>query len=163
MKYSKLKKLIKKSLTEVIEKDRYDRLIKEEPNTFQEMMFSEPNEEVSLKFRKLVIKLLKLRDDLNIHINENRITINSELSRLKNSKYQNDDYMSIEIIKETGFLFSYNNKRLAYRDKTIYDEILSEMKNIFEKVNKENFNEIYQTLLVDTGLSRETNLEDLLD
>jgi hypothetical protein len=37
------------------------------------------------------------------------------------------------------------------------------MKNIFEKVNKENFNEIYQTLLVDTGLSRETNLEDLLD
>jgi hypothetical protein len=163
MKYSKLKKLIKKSLTEVIEKDRYDRLIKEEPNTFQEMMFSEPNEDVSLKFRKLVIKLLKLRDDLNIHINENRITINSELSRLKNSKYQNDDYMSIEIIKETGFLFSYNNKRLAYRDKTIYDEILSEMKNIFEKVNKENFNEIYQTILVDTGLSREANLEDLLD
>jgi hypothetical protein len=82
--------------------------------------------------------------------------------RLKNSKYQNDDYMSIEIIKETGFLFSYNNKRLAYRDNTIYDEIISEMKNIFEKVNKENFNEIYQTLLVDTGLSRETNLEDLL-
>jgi hypothetical protein len=71
--------------------------------------------------------------------------------------------MSIEIIKETGFLFSYNNKRLAYRDNTIYDEIISEMKNIFEKVNKENFNEIYQTLLVDTGLSRETNLEDLLD
>jgi hypothetical protein len=74
MKYSKLKKLIKKSLTEVIEKDRYDRLIKEEPNTFQEMMFSEPNEEVSLKFRKLVIKLLTLRDDLNVHINKNQMT-----------------------------------------------------------------------------------------
>ena len=162
MKYSKLKKLIKQSLTEVIEKDRYDRLIKEEPNTFQEMMFSEPNEEVSLKFRKLVTKLLTIRDDLNVHMNKNHITINSELSRLKNSKYQNDDYMSIEIIKETGFLFSYNNKRLAYRDNTIYDEILSEMKNIFEKVNKENFNEIYQTILVDTGLSREANLEDLL-
>lgn len=162
MKYSKLKKLIKKSLTEVIEKDRYDRIINEEQSSYQEMMFSDKNDDVSSKFRKLVTKLLSLRDDLNIHINENRITINSELSRLKNSKYQNDDYMSIEIIKETGFLFSYKNKRLAYRDNTIYDEILSEMKNIFEKVNKENFNEIYQTILVDTGLSREANLEDLL-
>lgn len=162
MKNTKLKKLIKQSLTEVIQNDRYDRLLKEEPNTFQEMMFSEPNEEVSIKFRKLVTKLLTLRDDLNIHINENRIAINSELSRLKNIKYQNDDYISIEIIKETGFLFSYNNKRLAYRDNDIYDEILSQMKNIFEKLNKENFNEIYQTILVDTGLSREANLEDLL-
>lgn len=162
MKYSKLKKLIKQSLTEVIEKDRYDRLIKEEPNPFQEMMFSEKDEEVSVKFLKLVTKLLTLRDDLNIHINENRITINSELSRLKNSKYQNDEYMSIEIIKETGFLFSYNNKRLAFRDETIYDSILSQMKNIFEKVNKHNFTEIYHTLLSDTGLSREANLEDLL-
>lgn len=162
MKYSKLKKLIKQSLTEVIEKDRYDRIINEEQSSYQEMMFSDKNDDVSSKFRKLVTKLLSLRDDLNIHINENRITINSELSRLKNSKYQNDDYMSIEIIKETGFLFSYKNKRLAYRDNTIYDEILSEMKNIFEKVNKENFNEIYQTILVDTGLSREANLEDLL-
>jgi len=163
MKYSKLKKLIKQSLTEVIEKDRYDRLIKEEPTPYQEMMFSENDEEVSLKFKKLVTKLLTLRDDLNIHINENRITINSELSRLKNSRYQNDEYMSIEIIKETGFLFSYSNKRLAYKDVTMYDEIISEMKNIFERVNKDNFTEIYHTLLSDTGLSREANLEDLLD
>lgn len=162
MKYSKLKKLIKQSLTEVIEKDRYDTIIKEESNPFQEMMFSEKDEEVSVKFLKLVTKLLTLRDDLNIHINKNRITINSELSRLKNSKYQNDEYMSIEIIKETGFLFSYYNKRLAFRDETMYDSILSQMKNIFEKVNKDNFTEIYHTLLSDTGLSREANLEDLL-
>jgi hypothetical protein len=70
--------------------------------------------------------------------------------------------MSIEILKETGFLFSYNNKRLAFRDESMYDSILSQMKNIFEKVNKANFTEIYHTLLSDTGLSREANLEDLL-
>lgn len=162
MKAKKLKKLIQKSLIEVIEKDKYDRLIKEEPNTYQDIMFSDTNQEINKKFRKLFNKILTLRDDLNIHINENRISINSEMSRYT-QKLSQDEYLSIEIIKDTGFLFSYGKKRLAFRDKNIYDESLESMKKVFDTLNIDNFQEIYQQVLVDTGLSRQTNLEDLLD
>jgi hypothetical protein len=40
--------------------------------------------------------------------------------------------------------------------------MLPQIKEIFDSINLENFNELYSTIMKDNGLNRESNLDDLL-
>ena len=127
-------------------------------------MFTECDDVVKEKSRNMIFRLLGLRDQLSISINELSVTISSEygLKKINNQQnYLNSDYFSLEIIKDTGYIMNYKEKRLAYRDPKIYDDLIKEIKISFLQLNNDNFNELYNEVMVESGLARASNLDDL--
>jgi len=57
---------------------------------------------------------------------------------------------------------NYKDKRLAYRDPKIYDDLIGEIQISFSKLNYNNFNDLYNEVMIDSGLARDSNLDDLL-
>lgn len=167
MNRKKLAKLISKKTAQILREQHLNAL---QPTSilggksFNEYMFTESTDEIKEKSRNMIFRLINLRDQLSISINEQSITITSEygLKKSNNSTYSNYDYFSIEIIKDTGYIMSYKDKRLAYRDHKIYDDLIDEIQISFSKLNDNNFNELYNEVMVDSGLARASNLDDLL-
>ena len=167
MNKKRLHKAIKKALLDVKREEgsKYvDVPIKESYNDF---MFTEPNDDISKRGRNLIFRLLTLRDKLNININDRTISISADLYQLKNtsrtSNTKYNDYFSLEIINKVGYILHYENKRFAFKDETVYDDTIEQINITFKMVNQQNFEELYHLLMRDTGLARESNLEDLLD
>lgn len=133
-------------------------------SSFNDYMFTECDDIVKEKSRNMIFRLLGLRDQLSISINELSVTISSEygLKKINNQQnYLNSDYFSLEIIKDTGYIMNYKEKRLAYRDPKIYDDLIKEIKISFLQLNNDNFNELYNEVMVESGLARASNLDDL--
>lgn len=170
MKKKELKKIFKKSLIEFKNKtDRKERLkYAIEPvsnNHFNDYMFSESVEENKSHIRNMIFRLLTLRDQLSINITDDRISISSDygLKPYKNSSsYQSSDYFHLDIINKTGYLLNFKDKRVAYRDVSLYDDIVDNIRKIFEDLNNRNFEELYNEIMIESGLARESNLDDLL-
>lgn len=164
MKKKSLKKMIKKSIRDSMFY-RNEPIPLSEKNSYNEFIFTNSGSEEKKRSRNLIYRILSLRDRLNFHINDNIININSELSRLKNtnptSKYA-DDYFSLEIIKNTGYLLTFNDKKLGFKDESLYDETIEHVRTTFDQLNKDNFIEIYSKIMKDSGLVRDSNLDDLL-
>lgn len=185
MKKSKLTRLIKKELyakkhndMKVHEEKIY---IDDENKLFNDLMFTEKDNDIKEKSRNLIYRLLNFRDQLSFTSNDNILRIRSSDFMLKKSNkstssslsktgtvlskvYDNEfDDFSIEIIKEVGFLINYKSNRTAFQDKEIYDDVVDKMKIVFQEVNIKNFNNLYTELMKDSGLARESNLDDLLN
>ena len=117
----------------------------------------------------MIFRLLKLRDNLQINIHEKTINISSDYGLKKsnvvnyNQSYNSVDYFSLEIIKETGYILTYKDKRVAFKDETLYDDTVSKVTEIFKELNTDNFAELYNEVMVESGLARESNLDDLLE
>lgn len=172
MKKKKLKKILKKSLIEFKNKvDRKKERLKYavEPvsnNYFNDYMFSDSPEENKSHIRNMIFRLLTLRDQLSINITDDRISISSDygLKPYKsNISYQSpEDYFHLDIINKTGYLLNFKDKRVAFRDISLYNDIVDKIKKIFEDLNNKNFEELYNEIMVESGLARESNLDDLL-
>lgn len=163
MNKKKLAKLISKKTAQLLREPMPTHL-SVSTKSFNEYMFSECSVEVKEKSRNMIFRLISLRDQLSIGINDQSITIGSEygLKNSKSSPYSND-YFSIEIIKDTGYIMCYKDKRLAYRDPKIYDDLIDEIQTAFSKLNDNNFNELYDEVMINSGLARDSNLDELLD
>lgn len=67
------------------------------------------------------------------------------------------------MIKNIGFsVVRGYNKRSNYKDTNIFDDLESLIKDRLRVINKENFNDIWNTIMVDSGLIRDNNLLDIL-
>lgn len=176
MKKSKLAKLIKKELyakkhNEMKGYETEKVYIDDENKLFNDLMFTEKDDDIKEKSRNLIYRLLNFRDKLSFTSNNNILRIRSSDFMLKKSKnaasnkvlYDEFDDFSIEIIKEIGFLINYKSNRTAFKDKEIYDDVVDKMKIVFQEVNIKNFNNLYTELMKDSGLARESNLDDLLN
>ena len=114
----------------------------------------------------MIFRLLTLRDQLSINITDDRISISSDygLKPYKsNISYQSpEDYFHLDIISKTGYLLNFKDKRVAFRDVSLYNDIVDKIKKIFEDLNNKNFEELYNEIMIESGLARESNLDDLL-
>lgn len=157
--------------------NRNDVYVKDEPSSsFNDYMFSDPSEEIKSKSRNLIYRLLELRDSLNISINNHSVQItmddvkkinkaipypgksnSGKLSSLSN------DWFSLEIINKSGLIISFRDKRLAYKDIDLYTETIENIKNVFTTINNNNFDNLYNVIMVESGLARNSNLDDLLN
>jgi len=170
MRKKELKKILKKSLIEFKNKvDRKEKLkytIEPVNNQFNDYMFSDSPEENKSNIRNMIFRLLTLRDQLSINITDDRISISSDygLKPYKSSiSYQSpEDYFHLDIINKTGYLLNFKDKRVAFRDTSLYNDIVDKIKKIFEDLNNKNFEELYNEIMVESGLARESNLDDLL-
>jgi hypothetical protein len=131
--------------------------------------FSEYDSEVSDRFKKMIIQLIEYSDNLRINVDSEILSISiSDINQLKsktNSKNLNsdDDYLEISIIKNIGFSVSRGySKRGQYKDIDIFNELEPLVKERLKVINKENFNNIWNTIMVDSGLIRDNNLLDIL-
>lgn len=131
--------------------------------------FSEYDSEVSNRFKKMITQLIDYSDNLRINIEPEVISISvSDINQLKSkssSKNLNsdDDYLEVSIIKNIGFsVVRGYNKRSHYKDTNIFDDLESLIKERLKVINKENFSDIWNTIMVDSGLIRDNNLLDIL-
>jgi len=122
MKKKTLKKIIENSISNSLNyrNDKYDKYeVIGEKNSYNDFIFTNSNDETKKRSRNLIYRIISLRDKLNFNISDNSININSELSRLKNTNHKpsptsiySDEYFSLEIIKNVGYLLSLMNKDL---------------------------------------------------
>ncbi len=166
MKDKKLKKIVREVLNEVRE---YDRPIKAQMYTGD---WAEYDEEVSEKLKTMLLNILNYINNINININDNSFSISTDnLSGVKKlrsnssglTKVSDEDYFSVEIIKETGFTINRGyNVRTQYLDSKIFDEILPLTINKLKEINNENFNNIWNDIMKESGLMRDNNIDELL-
>ena len=167
MKKKKFKKLLVNTLAEFYQEKnnqkKYDAVSEESNHQF----YTDTDEETKKKIRNLILRLLEMRDSINFNSNDRSIGLSSEISisGSPNSNMKSNyksEYFSIDVVKDLGFTLSFSEKRIVLRDEKLYDDIKPQIKIIFDKINNNNFIDLYGIVMKETGLSRESNLDDLL-
>jgi predicted house-cleaning noncanonical NTP pyrophosphatase (MazG superfamily) len=130
--------------------------------------FAEYDSNVSEKAKKLLYSIFEHKEKLSISISDKYISLVSyDLSSLTKSSSNNKTkelYFGFEIIKNEGFIISYcYEKKTKYCDPSFYDDVIEELKEIAKTKNKESFDDIYNEVLITTGLNRKINLDDILN
>jgi len=167
MKEKKLKNIIKEALNEV---RGYDNPIEKSMYTGD---WAEKDEDVSDKLKTMLLNLLNYRNNINININNeySLLISTNDISNIKKvrtsssglNKVSDDDYFSVEIIKGTGFTINKGyNVRTQYLDNKMFDEILPLATNKLKEINSENFNDIWNVVMKESGLMRDNNIDELL-
>lgn len=130
---------------------------------------------VSEKLVKLVNNLLKYPDNVNISHSEYSINIRvDDIKNVKKRSYTNnghyakvsneEDNLSIEIIKGKGFSVNLGYRKYTrYSDINLYTEMIDKVKERVKEINAENFNDIWETISKESGLLRDSNLEEIFD
>lgn len=166
MKTKKLKKLAK-FIFEEVEKSRIER---EDRYTIKEQSLHnhicEYDKAVSDRISNFILNLIKLNSKISIDYQPNNINIHCNLSQFR--KYNSNTPIreeSIEInIDKMGFRVrkDYENP-ISYQDPNFLDSIRPLLLEKFQKVSKESIFEIMDDVLVLTKLSRENNLDEILN
>jgi hypothetical protein len=77
--------------------------------------------------------------------------------------YNEDNYLRVEVVKD-GFSVNHGyNKRSFYRDNNMYNDLIDDIKDITKKINSDNFTEIWTDVMKESGVIRDSNLDDLLN
>lgn len=181
MKKKKINKIIKKVvltstpiLLDIIKKEREEREVERdysvksvERDTDDWLDYDINNSD---KFSDMVVNLLNYKEGLNIRIYNNSISINTDdIKNVKtvtsSRKLVNDDNrLEIEIIKGTGFTINQGYiKRTGCKDENIFDTLLPSVKKVMLDKNKENFNYIWNEIMIESGIIRDINLQKLVE
>ena len=168
MKSSKLKKIVKQTIEEIRELDRQERPMK----SMYTDDWGKYDSEVSSKVKTMVLNLSNYRNNINISINSDSLSIGTDnLSGVKKTysnnnspalKSNDDDYLSIEIIKNTGFTINKGYRtRTNYLDPKMFDELLPLLTEKLAQINSDNFIEIWNDIMKESGLMRDNNIDEL--
>ncbi len=180
MKKKKINKIIKKVvltstpiLLDIIKKEREDErdiertyAVKSERDTGDWLEYDIDNSD---KFSDMVVNLLNYKEGLNIRINNNSMSMTTnDIKNIKTvgkSKITNDDgYLEIEIIKDNGFTINQGySKRTSCKDDKIFNTLLPIIKKVMLDKNKENFNYIWNEIMIESGIMRDINLQKLVE
>jgi hypothetical protein len=177
MKKKKLNKIIKKivlvntpNLLSIIKKDNERNYkVKSVERDLDDWL--ECDIDNSDKFHEMVVNLLNYKEGLNIRISNNSMSLTTgDIKNIKtvgkaSSKITNDDvYLEIEIIKNTGFIINQGySKRTSCKDDKIFDTLLPIIKKVMLDKNKENFNYIWNEIMIESGIIRDINLQKLIE
>ena len=128
-------------------------------------LFCAFDSEVSEKFYKFVLAIFKFRDILNFEINEERIAISGDLSRVNAKNNINpvcEDYLDIEVSKE-GFTFRRTyGAFVSFKDEFIFDKLIITLREKNEIFSKSHLIQSIDDISILTNLVRELNLENLM-
>lgn len=122
----------------------------------------EYDEEASKKFFSFVVNLTRLKEKLNISIGNKNISISCNNYSKKQYSGNKISEESIEIgIDLDGFSIrkDYSNK-VTYKDDKMFDKVLPIIKEKNKEINKSILFETIDDFIVNSGLSREINLEE---
>ena len=136
----------------------------------EDYIWSEYDSEVSSKFKKMILSLSNYKNNLRFDVNDSKISITTDdLTLIKSGKasnnrlYNEENYLRVEITKE-GFNVNHGyNKRSFYKDDNMYNDLINDIKDITKRVNSDNFTEIWTDVMKESGIIRDSNLDDLLN
>ena len=67
-------------------------------------------------------------------------------------------------MKKLGFSVNYGYKvRSNYKDEKLFDELQPILVQKLKEINADNFNEIWSELMKESGVLRDSNLDDILN
>lgn len=130
--------------------------------------WSEYDPDVSDKFKKMVLQIMEYKESLRIGLTNSNISIYIQDIKNLKSNYSSklnseEDYLEISIIKDIGYSISKGyRKNSQFKDKDIFNQLESLIKDRLSKINKENFNDIWENIMLESGLVRDNNLLDIL-
>lgn len=170
MKKKKIKKLAR-LLHKEVETQRRER---EEKYSIKETSISsqshvcEYDEEVSNKVFNFILNLIKIQSKLSLDFNQDYINIHCNLNQFRKSN-SNPNYPtkeeSIEIsVNHGGFRIrrDYDNF-ISFQDENFLVNLKPHLIEKYEQISKETIKEIMDDVLIITNLSRECNLDELLN
>ena len=82
----------------------------------------------------------------------------------KNSVYNDDNYVEMSLHKNLGFSVNYGYKlKSNYKDENLFNELQPILTQRLKEINANNFNEIWGDLMKESGILRDSNLDDILN
>lgn len=125
---------------------------------------------VSNKLKKLITNLLNYPDNFNVDYTEHSITLRiddvksvKKVIKASNIIQSEENHLIIEIRKNQGFMLNLGYRKMTrYKDIGIYDEIIDQIKDKVKEINFNNFNDIWEVIAKESGVLRDSNLEDIL-
>ncbi len=164
MKKSKLKKIAKLIHQEVRGYEKSSRPIREKVD------YNDYNSEVSEKVKSLILNIIKFKDNIHISSGDDYFSVSSndatqiKKPRIKGHLHSDDNYLEIGVQKGEGFTINYGySRRSNYYDINLFDDLNLIIKERLKEINAQNFSEICEGLMKDSGIMRDSNLEDLLN
>jgi hypothetical protein len=167
MKKSKLKKIATIIYDQVRNYEKVPSLSKEKVN------YSDFDPEVSEKVKRLILNIIEYKDNIHITVGDDYFTVSTnDATKIKNNqgikvnpyKISEDYYFEISVQQNEGFTLNYGySKRSNFLDKSMFSELSPVIKQRLKEINAENFSEIWETLMRDSGIMRDNNLETLFD
>ena len=174
-KQKKLQKIAKFLYDEFrqIEKSRYENEAIVKEAEFISLNIMDFDEKVSEKFKNFVINLIKLKDKIRISVSENQISISGNLDPNYSNynsmvggpgiKSSGEDYLEIRITNQDFTMSRNYSQPITYKDPNIYIELVSKIKEKSQEVNKDIIIDIIDDIMVRNNLSRESNLNEILN
>lgn len=164
MKKKKLKKIVRDVFYDFERTKSEEIKIKE----LNQLNICEYDKEISDKTLKFILNLAKIQDKINIEYNSDYINIYCSLGQFykKNNNYNvptKEESIEISINKE-GFKIrkDYGNN-ISYKDTNLLEIIKPILYQRYCEISRRNLIEIIDEVLVVTNLSRENNLDNLLN
>jgi len=167
---------MKKSKVKKIATMLYEQVRNYEKNqitTRENINYNDYDVEVSQKVKNLILNIIKYKDNIHITIGDDYFTVSTnDATKIKNNqgikvnpyKISEDYYFEISVQQDEGFTLNYGySKRSNFLDKSMFSELSPVIKQRLKEINAENFSEIWETLMKDSGIMRDNNLETLLD
>lgn len=183
MKKNQINKISKKIFKQISE--NYTIVRKKKPTEYytgaveptpsmEEEYICEYDEEVSLKFKKLFNNIIKYPE--NIKITHASTYINIEIGNIKYIKKSptpssngtvklssGEEQLSIYIFKDKCFSITQGySKQTKYTDVNMYNELIDIVKDKVKEINANNFNTIWENISRESGILRDSNLDEIL-
>jgi hypothetical protein len=171
MKSKKIKKMAK-----LIHEEFRNYEIESRPTKMSEEIsggdWSEYDSEVSEKFKKMILNLATYKNNININVDDNRISVSvgditkvkTPIKRSSNVLYSEENYVEMSLHKGLGFSINYGYKlRTNYKDEKLFDELKPILIQKLKEINADNFNEIWTELMRESGVLRDNNLDNILN
>jgi len=164
MKKKKLKKIAKIIYSQISSLKRTERPIREK---YEYVNFDEL---VSDKTKSLILGLISYRENVSIHYSDDEFVISTQdITNIKkkfsgNTIYTDENYLEITVTKNEGFSINLSyQKRTHYQDKKMYSDLIDTIKDRVKEINRENFTDIWTKVMQESGIMRDSNLDQLLD
>lgn len=132
--------------------------------------WTEYDPHISEKFKIMYFNLLEYSNDVRIETTSQRINLSTDditsLKKVKKSNLLNreEDYLRLEVIKDEGFVINRGYKNSCYySDVNIFNELFDKTNEYKRKVNIKNFDEVFDEIMVQSGMVRDNNLNELFN
>lgn len=174
MRKKDIKRISKKIFKQLDNKNKGDKISIDmcSPVSDYDNNLCEYDEDVSNRFKKLFNNLIKYPDGIRLSYTSTHINIEvGDIKYIKKSRPVNngmlksngDENLSIYIIKDNSFTITQGYSRVTkYNDSNMYNDLIEITRDCVKEINSNNFNTIYEDISRESGILRDSNLEDLL-
>lgn len=138
-----------------------------------DILFLDTNKKIKKKHRELIEGLLSIRDKKNlvIKIDDESISISYDKYHNLSTSTKNiglpindgESSIHITILKKIGCVTSMGIRSTRFKDKNLYNEIIDLANKSKREVDIETFEDLYSSAILNFDLSRNINLDKILN